>query len=836
MAPAGLSELQLAVRLSRRFGRARVLRRSCAVVAVSSCFLVVMMMVLSALTITGDQVADRDLGRFGAYAGFGALPAVAPGDGRAMTAIEQATRAAGGQDVMVTVITDSLPVSSRNGRRLSLWEGDWQSEPFSYRMDLTSGRWPDQPGEIVITDPDPKAAGVPARTGGVLAVPELAGGLRVVGLADDRFATQTAVLAAPGTWASLPTSLRAAFATLTAQPTVYWAGNNSASVLSALKPFASAGSTPISGTYVDRAAARQMQGRSWIERSPAGYSIPLLLLPTASVLLVAGINNRRQRRAMRLARGTGVPLRVAAASLTLALLLWTLVAAAVGLVAGVGVGAALRPLVAAANNRPAGQFGDIRDTAVKVLALLLVTVLAVGVRLGRSGAEPRSSPRAQRLASRARDVRQLAAVAAWCAAGVAGVSADSTIKSMIFAGALTTAVLLVTPDVVAATLHKLPERGPRQRLSRRQMVADGPRIAAVTSALALCLGTSSAFLILLATFSSSAEAGRYPDVLLGQLRLGQTADRLAGPTAALVAAVEGSGAVEGTTKLQVRTLYSQRNDGSLLKVSAETAPGGLVLTVDTPAQVEALVGQGLTAQARSALEGGGVVLWTGGAGKAQTRLIVVNGNDSPVDRSPELPVSQITIRPSELLEGSSGVILTGTARRLSLPITTEGPVLFAGLTSVQVDDARDAVVAAGLDLGSLSSYTRPAAVLTPVALTATAAGLVVVGLLVSLFATHGQVRAQRAYLGRLVSIGLAPSWARQVILRQQRLVLGLAATLAAIMAVPPALLNSLRIEGAVLSVPWGQLTVLWSATLLGTLVAAVVAARGVRPGARDGAP
>ena len=829
----GLSELRFAIRLSRRFGRSRVLRRSCAVVAVSSAFLVIMMMVLSALTLTGGQVADRDLGRFGAYAGFGALPAVAPCDGLTLAGLQRAARVAGGQDVMVTLITDSLPVSSRSGQRLTLWEGDWRSEPFPRRMDLTSGRWPGRPGEIVITDPDPQVEGVPVRAGSLLMVPGQPEGLRVVGIADDRFATQTAVLAAPGTWASLPTSLRAAFTTLTAQPSVYWAGNRPDAVLSALETLASpAGSTRVSATYVDRAAARRMLGRSWVERSPAGYLIPLLLLPTTSVLLVAGINDRRHRLAMRLVRGTGVPQRVTAASLTLALLVWTLAAAVVGLAVGGGVGAALRPLVAAANDRPAGQIGDLTGTAVKVVALLLVTGLAVGVRLGRSGAEPRSTPRAARLAGRARGARQLAAVAAWCATALAGVSADSTIKSMIFAGALAAAVLLVTPDVLAATLRRLPERGPRQRLSRRQMVADGPRIAAVTSVLALCLGTSSAFLVLLATFSSSAQAGRYPEVLPGQLRVGQTADRLAGPSEAVLGTVERSGAVEGSTRFEVRTLYSER-DGELLgRVSAETAPGGLILTVSSTDQVEAMLGQGLVDRARSALEGGGVVLWAGATQQARTRLLVTDGQDDVVSRSAELPAARITIRPSELLEGSSGVVLTDTARRLTLPTTTQGPVLFTGLRTVQVDRARDAVAAAGLDLGSLSSYVRPAPVLTPVGLTATAGGLVVVGLLVSLFATHAQVRALRAYLSRLVSIGLAPSWARQVVLRQQGLVFSLAAALAVVMAVPPALLNTLRIDGAVLAVPWGQLTVLWSATLLGTLVAAAVAARRIRPGAR----
>jgi hypothetical protein len=96
-------------------------------------------------------------------------------------------------------------------------------------------------------------------------------------------------------------------------------------------------------------------------------------------------------------------------------------------------------------------------------------------------------------------------------------------------------------------------------------------------------------------------------------------------------------------------------------------------------------------------------------------------------------------------------------------------------------------------------------------------------------ATRGQGRVLRGYLGRLVSIGLAVGWARQVLLYQQAVIVATATLLGLLIAIPPVIVTTLRISGFVLSIPWVEILVLIAGTYAATVLAALHASRSLRP-------
>ena len=178
--------------------------------------------------------------------------------------------------------------------------------------------------------------------------------------------------------------------------------------------------------------------------------------------------------------------------------------------------------------------------------------------------------------------------------------------------------------------------------------------------------------------------------------------------------------------------------------------------------------------------------------------------------------------------GTSGILLTRTARRLRLPVST-GAVLFAGISDPQAAAVRSAVLAAGLDPEQVLVYEPPRPAAPPLALSMAAVGLALLTLLISLTVAQGQATVLRGYLGTLIAIGIPTGWARQVLMIEHAVVVSVGTALASVVAIPPVLVAVWRLPGFVLSVPWLQLVAVVGTVYLAGLLALLAASRRLRP-------
>lgn len=836
------ASLRFCIRLAARFARSSAIARSTSIVFVAGLFLLAMFVTLQTLTLSGEQRAERDLGRFGASVGYGIV--AQPGDEAVVKDLLRAARKAGATDAMVSLIATDVQLASGGvgggPRELTLQEAAWASLPFPDRYVLLSGRWPRRAGEVVVTDPEDVSA-VPGMTLSAL------GGsapFRVVGTADDRYARTSALLAAPGTWAGLSPQLVERFPLLEAQPVLFWSGSSASRVTAAFAAVAKArGEAEVElGAVADTLSTRDQVAASreetWISRTPAGYTVPSLLLPLGAVALVFGLSDRRLRRTLHVLTSLGIRRSVGVASLSLAVAGWCVIAASVGALAGTALGLGASELIAHLRGLPAGPVSGLAAPLLRLVGAVGLGAACAGLVLfasGRATRAPRAGPASRPgRRGRGRGARHLLAIAAWCATVLLSLQVDSPAKAMIVAGVLTVGVILLVPELVDLMLRMLPERGPRTRLSRRQLAADRHRAAAAVALLAVILGGSLGYITLLDTLVRTVDEQSYPDVLPGQLLVAGRNGGPEPPPRQVLDAVERSDRARRLPRFELRYLNGDLDPlgNPRRAVSLEGTSGESILALDSVAQVEQLVAHPLTSSQGMVLRRAGMLVWSDTAsstgGTAAGARLAVTAGDARVGAPIEVPAATVDSDKVEWRGGTSGVLLTSTARRFRLPVST-GATMYTGVSASQGRALQDAVIRAGLDAKTIRLYRAPPPAVPPAALLATAVGLVILALLASLVATRGQGRILRGYLGRLISIGLPVSWARQVLLYQQAVIVAVATVVGLLIALPPAIIATLRISGFVLSIPWTQILILIASIYAATFLAALHASRRLRP-------
>lgn len=822
-------------RLAARFARSRLTARSAGIVFVAGAFLLTIFVTLQSLALSGPQMVERDLGRFGASVGYGTIVA-APGDDRVTPTLLRAARRAGATDAMIFLSATNVQLfagRARAPREVGFHEAEWTTRPFPERYRLLSGRWPERPFEVVVTEP----ADLGVTRGAEVAAFGGSGRFRVVGTVDDRYARTAALLAAPGTWAGLEPDLTARFPVLRAQPVLFWSGNAEERVVSAFAAVAAARggteATPdtVAASLTARAQLAARRGQSWLDRTPAAYTVPSLLLPFAAAWLAFGLNSRRFNRNVHVLKSLGVSRATAAASLSLATASWCVAAALAGIVAGIGTGFGARHVIADLRDLPAGPVFALFDPLLRLLLGVVAGSICAGLALfaGTRDARPQAAHASAPAGGRARSARQLLALGAWCAAVVVAADLDTAAEASILAGVVTIAALLLVPEFVDVVLRLLPERGPRTRLSRRQLAGDRQRAIAAVAVLTVAIAGSLGYLTLLTTVVRTLETKEYPPVLPGQVLVADRSGIVFPPPADVLNAVEASHLIESKSRLQLH--YLQELDAAGNQTRAATISGTVehLLAVDNVAAVEQLLTSELAPAQAAVLRRGGTLLWADAAARQAIRegrapLAVTTGTTAatPVP----IPAATVALRNVAWRVGTGGILLTQTARRLDLPLST-GATLYVGLTSQEARALQRAVARAGLDARTIQIYEGLPSVVPPAALVATAAGLAIAALLATFAAARGQARVLRGYLARLISIGLPVSWARQVLLYQQAVVLAAATILGAVIATVPLLVAEIRIGALVLSVPWTQVLVLVVSIYLAASLAAVHSSRAL---------
>lgn len=544
--------LRITISLARKFFRSGSLARSTVIVFATAALTVGIYITLSAFSLSGEQIADRDLGRYSTSAGL-AVADVQVGQAGLTDAVVAAAERSGAQDAAVYLqsFSDVRPAGAEGF--IVYLEGDWASEPFPRRYSLVDGRWPTEPGEVVISEPLREQLG----SSDSLSVFSGNEQLHVVGVTHDQFGSSSRILAAPGTWESFGSATQRNFSDVSASPRLYWNGGDPQRIVAAVAAVVSVREPDISRAEVSSmisqsVAAREVElthdRRTWTDRLPIAYMLPSLALPLLSVLTVFGLNGRRLRRSMDILRSVGVGRAPATGSVALATTAWVMISAVAGTVGGIALGALARPVCEALLSKPISPFPALDSPVGRLLILTAVSsLLATGVLYVTARRAPRkphvatgaTPPKQSAILRRLTigDVRHGAAIVAGCAAILQVATLDTVPEAMLLAGMIGVLLLLFTPELVAATVWALPVSRPRLRLGRQQLANDRERAVAAVAVLAAVLGAPLGMLTLLATLISTAEDQDLPSVAPHQLVLNGRGGELHPPQPAVTEAV-----------------------------------------------------------------------------------------------------------------------------------------------------------------------------------------------------------------------------------------------------------------------------------------------------------
>ncbi|TQM85391.1 hypothetical protein FHX81_7871 [Saccharothrix saharensis] len=776
-----------------RFLRDRTALRASAVVFVVAAFLVAVHVVLQAFSLSGEQVAERDLGEFDAAVGLGAVAAVRPGDGALAEDVRDAVRAAGTPDAAVSVVSVDVQLAVPDPPRTPFVEADWVSGFFTGRYALTAGRWPTAPGEIAVTGTGTIDVGL----GEALPVLADKASFTVVGVAEDRYEPGPGLLAAPGTWAALDPALAESFPSLSASVTAYWSGGDDADVLRRLTAVPARyevdPSEAIASSLRTRGSLTSAERESWVDRTPAAYSVPAVVLPLAAVLLLFGLCDRRFRRNADVLTSLGIRPARAAVNVATPAVVWAFSAVIAGVLAGVALGLVGRAVVDGLVHPPLSPMPSPAEPA-----LHLVAVTTVGSAVGLALLWWRTAGSAIRNTGQA---RKAAVVLLGLVAAVQAWWVDSLVGVMVFAGTITVCVSLLTPELVARVVRAVPGDDPRTRLARARLLRDR-HVPATVAILAAVVGNLVGFAILVDSITTGEQSRSSADVAPGQVVLNGRGGYLQPPSPAVVDVARSSVPEHEPVSLR----YLGADDES---VTFQRDDWGFVLALDTPDQVASLIGRPLRAPERDSLVAGGLVLWEEG----DDRVLVRSVRGRVVATTSPLPAAVADFPAVAWKDGTRGVVLSSTARDLRLPLA-DGAVFYSGVSDEAARAIREAVLRAGLDPKEVLVHEEPARVVTPIAVRASVVALGLLTLVTTLVVSWGRAGTLRGHARLLRALGIPVAWTRRVLLLEQASVTFLSSALAALITVPPLLVAVVRLPGFVPAVPWP-----WVAVILTTFVA-----------------
>jgi len=838
-----LARVGLWVRLARRFMRTVPTRRSAGVVLVATMLLMALFVALKGFSLSGEQVVQRDFGRFTSRIG---LTKVDGNDARGLDRARAAARRARATDAMVLLESpnDVLPPIA-DPPFTAFLEADWRSEPFPERYSLTEGRWPRAPREVVVTGAFARAIE------GERAFSVFSGNqrLRVVGRVHDRFDTQSSeILAAPGTWrafaATKGLSAKSAKYPLYAPfTTLLWSGGRRDRVARAISAVSSPGGEAQSGGSATELRTREGElsetRRDWIDAIPLAYRLPSIGLVLLAVLAAFGINARRLRRNLGTLRSVGIGATDATAAVILAGVAWVLAACVAGSVLGVGLGVAVRAVAGEFVTQPLSPFPDVGGPALRFLVVAVVACVGVAVAamVGQRRLTARSLlssiPRGRWVSHVRRALATLAAAAAiW-----QGFSLDAIEGAMILVGTLAAVVALMTPEIVRTALRGLPVSGPRRRLARQQLLFDNGRAVIVVAVLTATLGPPVAMVTLLdsaitsdaqvssvasrqVVLSDPSGSGRPPKGLVRQV-----VARLDAPAPPVQVSYLGSD-------------YDEPRRGDIdVNVAGDDLSG--VIVVDTVADAVRLSNGALTDAQRQTLGDGGLLAWPqrdredlkleGNALKLDVR----NANTRAVlSSTPPIPAVYAPFQPSWDESGNRGVVLTSTARRLDLPVY-RGELVLTGISPTASAQAERAAIDTGYDPHTVDFYEVDSVQVAP-ALWATIIGLGLLVLLTVFSLTGAQAAMLRSYLGGLIALGLPRRWARNVLNLQTAILVAISATLSLVIGVVPIIIAALKVPRLMLAIPWSALAAIVALFVGSAALGTALSSRRLRAADRTG--
>lgn len=789
------------LRLAARLSRSPVVRRLGVIPAVVACAGITTFLLLSALSLSSAQVKQRDFAGFDAWVNVGERRSA-----QATPELEQAlTVLRSERKARSALLLTQLQWAPADGRRVSVLQGDFHQARWAGKYRLVSGRWPKVSGEVAVTGDLYRSDLVGSRHG----VLSGAGELLVVGRVEDVFNKDAGLLlAAPGTWESFDwPKITAGHLNATATEQLYWADSDPLTTARQMRLDESTVSVP--GDTPE----------GWVGRVPIAYRVPAVLLALGAVIAACGIARRHQRARTMALVAIGVSPRQSAAAAALAASGQCILGAAVGLAAGVALGAATRPLVANRSDRVLSPF---TLPATEIALWLGLTALAClpAASLFRTARDRRGAATPGPAWVAVREAGQVLLVVFAAAAMLWSTRIGTLSDAMLLAIPTTFAALLVAPVLLRRLdVHQIPTTWPpARRLAARHLIADRWRPGTVVALVIIALGPGIVMPILAASILASENERLVSDVAPGQVVARGAGGGSAAPQADVVRALRRA-APASADLFPLYELVGQDQSVGLADV------GGVIMAVDTVRAADALDGFGLTAQQKQTLTRGGILVWSGRGARADMVAMNRQGRESQL-----IPVAaERTDFDPAWASQYSGLILRRTAGKLKLP-TSQTAAVFAGLSDSQASAMLAAVGAKGLDTSFVSRFRPPVPYVLPLGLKAAAAGAVLLLVAASGAVAFMQVRTLRTYANGLLAQGLPRRWILRVTASQVMALIAAGAVLAGLLVVVPVLLVASQVPDVRIAVPGDVLAVAIALMLASVLVTTLVASRHVATG------
>lgn len=610
---------------------------------------------------------------------------------------------------------------------------------FGY--ELTSGRWPARPGEVVATSNLPFGLGVEVR--GVTPTE-----LRVVGTATNRNSfSEASLLVAAGTWLSWDMASNGEkFPRLESTYTVYFNTDDLLGVKTSLAQFAAESEAANFVEIMDVSDSRS----STIQRFP--FLFIWLLWPLAFISTGASLATRFRlvSRSVAALVSHGIEQARAQRVVALSSTIWMLFVTPIAVAAGWMVAIALKPLVELASKQPAGSIPLPLDVMVTFMAApLLVLLVGAGLKSFRfTGRRKRRNRQAARQTFSARKglIGAFLLVATIGSLPIIGNVND--VFALFFV--LLAVVAWFTPEATRLSANLLRVDRLSTKYAVKRIRGSGSKSWFAMTATMVGLGPFIALSILISsTISSSNDNELLPPDVNQAVFYPAEQQSIDSKVLDIVA--------DATADSVVAVPVSMPTQNSGFGVVSNPDGTGAIYSVDSVAALEKLLGQKISSDAASVLKSSGV-LWLRENLGAEVWLI-----SSQSVEPLEVESSYFEASSPRWANQSAGFLLAETVEDLGLQNLPAMWVL-VDVNPERQESITQGLVGAGFDASYIRFPRDPNPFeVTPFQL-ALGAGLGLVGVTLLGVSLRTSVRQIRTNADNLLSLGISRGWFGRVMM------------------------------------------------------------------------